>query len=108
MIISENRLPLFGIMRCRHAPGGSDSTDNRKVIKQEPDTVDGAIVPICGGRLPFPPAIFAHLMVSAGLTNGAQGVPEAWQFFARIARRCVTNETTGPRRAALARWWRSS
>jgi len=49
MIFSENRLPLFGIMRCRHAPGGSDSKDNTKVIKPEPGTVAGAAVAICGG-----------------------------------------------------------
>jgi hypothetical protein len=51
MICSENRYPLFGIMRsnCRHAPGGSDSKDNTKVIKQEPGTVAGAAVAIRGG-----------------------------------------------------------
>jgi hypothetical protein len=42
MVFSENRLPLFGIMRCRHAPGGSESKDNTKIIKPEPGTVGGA------------------------------------------------------------------
>ena len=27
MVVSENRLPPFGIMRCRHAPGGSDTEE---------------------------------------------------------------------------------
>jgi len=49
MIFSENRLPLFGIMRCRHAPGGSDSKDNTKVIKRDADTVAGALMPNRGG-----------------------------------------------------------
>jgi len=29
---SENRFPLFGIMRCRHAPGGSDTESLRHQI----------------------------------------------------------------------------
>jgi hypothetical protein len=49
MIFSENRLPLFGIMRCRHAPGGSDSKDNTKVIKPELGTVAGAGIQSRGG-----------------------------------------------------------
>jgi hypothetical protein len=66
MVFSENQLPLFGIMRCRHAPAGSDSKDNTKVIKQEPDTVDGAIVPICGGRLPLPRQYLPTLWLAPG------------------------------------------
>jgi len=49
MIFSENRLPLFGIMRCRHAPGGSDSKDNTKLVKPEPGTSAGAGIQSRGG-----------------------------------------------------------
>jgi hypothetical protein len=54
MIFSENRSLLFGIMRCRHTPGGADAKDNTKVIKPEPGTIGGAAVVNRGGRLPFP------------------------------------------------------
>jgi hypothetical protein len=51
MICSENRYALFGIMRstCLHAPGGSDSKDNTKVIKPELGTVAGAGIQSRGG-----------------------------------------------------------
>lgn len=70
MIFSENRSPLFGIMRCRHHPGryGRD----HYVRHQR-----GAGRPRAGRRLcvvsrmekPLAPAIFAHFMVSRGLTR---------------------------------------
>jgi hypothetical protein len=40
---------------CRHAPGGSDSKDNTKVIKQKAGAVAGAGVTSRDGRLPLYP-----------------------------------------------------
>jgi hypothetical protein len=40
---------------CRHAPGGPDSKDNSKVIKQETGTIAGAGVMSRDGRLPLFP-----------------------------------------------------
>jgi len=39
MIFSENRSPLFGIMRCRHGPGGWDATCERSDGSPAPPVV---------------------------------------------------------------------
>jgi hypothetical protein len=36
---SKNRFPVFGIMRCRHVPGGSDTEELRHQIA--PDGPEG-------------------------------------------------------------------
>jgi hypothetical protein len=46
-------------------PDGADAK-NTNVIKWEPGTFAGAIVPICGGRLPLPRQYLPILWLAAG------------------------------------------
>ena len=52
-------------------PGRRRRVDNTKGIKPEAGTIAGVRVESCGGLLPLPQAIFAHFMVSAGLTDSS-------------------------------------
>jgi hypothetical protein len=49
-------------------PPNPDGTDakNTNVIKREPDTIAGSIVPIRGGRLPLPRQYLPILWLAAG------------------------------------------